>query len=86
MATAMLTRSTRPLTEIALSCGFSDQSHLSKALSRYLGLPPGEYRRVAGSRDLLTRMFQIDKSEHTSWYKIGARSRRPVNVRGGNGA
>ena len=85
MAIAMLTRSTRPLTEIALSCGFSDQSHLSKALSRHLGLPPGQYRRVAGGQDLRARTFQIDKSEHTSWYKIGARSRRPVNARGGNG-
>lgn len=33
-----------PPKEAALLSGFSDQSHLSRSFSRFLGLPPGAYR------------------------------------------
>ena len=32
--------------EAALAVGFSDQSHLSNAFKRFIGLTPGQYRRV----------------------------------------
>lgn len=33
------------LSEIACSCGFSDQSHFTRVFSARTGLPPGEWRR-----------------------------------------
>ena len=32
------------ITEIALACGFTDQSHFTRAFSRVTGVPPGRYR------------------------------------------
>ena len=32
------------LAEVALSCGFSDQSHLTRAFARATGLTPGRWR------------------------------------------
>ncbi|MBL3706107.1 helix-turn-helix domain-containing protein [Sulfitobacter sp. BDSS02] len=37
-----------PLAETALACGFSDQSHLTRAFSRQLGLTPGCFVRKVG--------------------------------------
>jgi AraC-like DNA-binding protein len=34
-----------PLTEIALRCGFADQSHFTRVFSREVGVGPGEWRR-----------------------------------------
>jgi AraC family transcriptional regulator len=45
----MLLKSDLPLAEIALLCGFSDQSHLSKVFAGALGAPPGEWRRFRRS-------------------------------------
>lgn len=36
-----------PLAEVALACGFTDQSHLTKQFTRTFGITPGEYRRAA---------------------------------------
>ncbi|MEJ6005825.1 AraC family transcriptional regulator [Paucibacter sp. AS339] len=36
------------LVEVALSCGFADQSHLTRAFQRFLGLTPGAYRQAQG--------------------------------------
>ena len=33
------------LSQISLDCGFTDQSHLSRAFRRQVGLPPGQWRR-----------------------------------------
>jgi AraC-like DNA-binding protein len=30
---------------VAYSCGFSDQSHLTRAFKRAVGIPPGQYAR-----------------------------------------
>lgn len=35
-----------PLTEIALVCGFSDQSHFSRSFRRTVGASPGQWRRM----------------------------------------
>ena len=36
------------IAEIALACGFSDQSHLTRLFSREVGIPPGNWRREQG--------------------------------------
>jgi AraC-like DNA-binding protein len=36
-----------PLAELALECGFSNQSHFTASFSRTIGIPPGRYRRDA---------------------------------------
>ena len=40
-----LTRASRPLAEIALDCGFSDQSAFTNTFRRIIGLSPREYRK-----------------------------------------
>lgn len=34
------------LAEVALACGFADQSHLTRAFTRAVGLSPGQWRRA----------------------------------------
>jgi AraC family transcriptional regulator len=34
-----------PITEIALTCGFADQSHLTRVFSKAFGISPGAWRR-----------------------------------------
>jgi len=47
-ASHLLAHSQTPLAEIALVCGFSDQSHLSFLFKRYMGLSPSKFRTLAG--------------------------------------
>ena len=47
-ASHLLAHSQTPLAEIALICGFSDQSHLSFLFKRYMGVSPSKFRTVAG--------------------------------------
>ena len=61
-AAALLQRTAWPLAEVALSSGFADQSHLTRVFTRYFGLPPGEYRLLAGSTLGALRRFQTDKT------------------------
>lgn len=46
-ASHLLAHSQTPLAEIALICGFSDQSHLSFLFKRYMGVSPSKFRNVA---------------------------------------
>ncbi len=48
-ASHLLAHSDTPLAEIALICGFSDQSHLSFLFKRYMGLSPSKFRRHGGA-------------------------------------
>jgi AraC family transcriptional regulator len=41
-----LLQSAMPLSEIALSCGFADQSHFTKVFSRIVGATPGAWRHA----------------------------------------
>jgi len=34
----------RPLAQVAVACGFYDQSHFTKAFKRYMGITPAEFR------------------------------------------
>jgi AraC family transcriptional regulator len=44
-AKAMLSDSTRSLTEVAVQCGFAHQQHLTSTFRRFTGSTPGRYRR-----------------------------------------
>ncbi len=41
----LLARTTAPISEIALDCGFADQSHLTRVFSRMFQVSPGAWRR-----------------------------------------
>jgi AraC family transcriptional regulator len=47
-ASHLLAHTDTPLAEIALTCGFSDQSHLSFLFKRYMGLSPSKFRSLLG--------------------------------------
>ena len=47
-ASHLLAHSRTPLAEIALVCGFSDQSHLSFLFKRHMGMSPSKFRSLAG--------------------------------------
>ena len=47
-ASHLLAHSETPLAEIALICGFADQSHLSFLFKRYMGVSPSKFRALAG--------------------------------------
>jgi AraC family transcriptional regulator len=46
-AAERLSCSDEPLVEVALTTGFSDQSHFTRIFRRSLGIPPGRFRRLA---------------------------------------
>jgi transcriptional regulator GlxA family with amidase domain len=41
----MLDQSTVSVGEVAMTCGFYDQSHFTKAFKAHTGLPPQAYRQ-----------------------------------------
>lgn len=45
-AKVLMTSTTRQLTEIALICGFADQSHLNRSFRRIIGVSPGRWRHT----------------------------------------
>ena len=45
-ARVLMTSTRQQLTEIALICGFADQSHLNRSFRRIIGLSPGRWRRT----------------------------------------
>ena len=47
-AKTLMTSTNQQLTEIALICGFADQSHLNRSFRRVLGVSPGRWRRTNG--------------------------------------
>jgi AraC family transcriptional regulator len=44
-AKELLQHSRKPINEIALECGFADQSHLTRVFSKAIGIGPGAWRR-----------------------------------------
>lgn len=44
-AVDMLRESPLPIAEIAVHCGFSDQSHFTRSFTRFKGQPPATWRR-----------------------------------------
>jgi AraC family transcriptional regulator len=49
-AAEMLLSTRLSLVEVALKCGFADQSHLTRHFRRAFGVPPGQYRRLTSRR------------------------------------
>jgi AraC family transcriptional regulator len=45
-AATRLSQTRTAIAEIALDCGFADQSHFSKAFKRWTGVSPAAYRRI----------------------------------------
>lgn len=50
--TTRLARSEEPLSSLAQSAGFADQSHLTRQFKQEMGLTPGQYRRQIKRRNL----------------------------------
>lgn len=48
-ARELLRHSDSSLSDIAIACGFSDQSHFTRTFSQLVGTPPGTWRRQAGA-------------------------------------
>jgi len=48
-AKLMMTSTLDPLSDIALACGFADQSHLTRQFRRVVGISPGVWRRTVAS-------------------------------------
>jgi AraC-like DNA-binding protein len=48
LAQELLRKSTLSLEEVALRCGFSDQSHFTRVFSKAMLVSPGEWRRLKG--------------------------------------
>jgi AraC family transcriptional regulator len=44
-AQTLLTRTNYPLLDIAVTCGFADQSHFNRVFKKHTGVPPGHYRK-----------------------------------------
>jgi transcriptional regulator GlxA family with amidase domain len=58
-AKLMMTSTGQQLIEIALACGFSDQSHFSRRFHRLIGISPGKWRRHMTARDDVKSMKTI---------------------------
>lgn len=50
-AKTMMVSTDKQLTEIALACGFADQSHLNRSFRRVVGMSPGLWRRTSTESD-----------------------------------
>lgn len=46
-AAEQLSSTGRPITDIALNCGFSNPSYFSRQFKEFMGSTPGEYRAIA---------------------------------------
>lgn len=54
-AKLMVTSTRERLMDIALTCGFSDQSHLTRSFRRVVGMSPGRWRRGSTHTGSLSR-------------------------------
>jgi transcriptional regulator GlxA family with amidase domain len=50
-----------PLADVALACGFADQSHFTRVFSAATGLPPGAWRRATGNAGSPARFSECEK-------------------------
>jgi AraC family transcriptional regulator len=49
-ARLLLVRSDLPLADVAVRCGFADQSHFAKLFRRWMGVSPGTFRRASRAK------------------------------------
>ncbi|HEX4105560.1 MAG TPA: AraC family transcriptional regulator [Rhizomicrobium sp.] len=50
-AQLLLLSTGKPLAQIAVECGFSDQAHFTKTFARLVGAPPGAFRREQNGKN-----------------------------------
>lgn len=50
LACRLLGNTRQTLSEIAVRCGFADQSHFNRVFKRHVGLTPAAYRRLASQK------------------------------------
>jgi AraC-like DNA-binding protein len=48
-AKSMLSNAAPTLSEVAIACGFADQSHFTRTFTREVGISPGAWRRCVRS-------------------------------------
>jgi AraC family transcriptional regulator len=70
-ASHLLAHSQTPLAEIALICGFSDQSHLSFLFKRYMGLSPSKFRHMAEQESLPRPVSDFNRRLQSLPYPVG---------------
>lgn len=58
-ACAALLEHDRPLEDVVLEAGFSDQSHFSRAFKAHTGLTPGQYRRLIPASQFRYKKMQL---------------------------
>jgi AraC-like DNA-binding protein len=51
MAARALVYTRKPLADVAMSCGFADQSHFSREFRAHFGRTPREYREMFAGSD-----------------------------------
>ena len=59
MASRALVYTGQTLAEVAIGCGFSDQSHFTREFRRHFGRTPREYREHYAGTAAMTLLFQI---------------------------
>ncbi|MEM5329252.1 AraC family transcriptional regulator [Paraburkholderia sp. JHI2823] len=76
-ARVLIKTTERPLAEIAMICGFSDQSHLSRVFLKMCGATPGAWRRAARTWSLLARakLRATQSDVARSWHSVLTPSR-----------
>ena len=60
-AKQMLLLTEDPIAEIALACGFADQSHLTRLFRRTVGRPPGVWRRQQRFTEQIRQMPTLER-------------------------
>jgi AraC-like DNA-binding protein len=51
-----------PLAQTAIACGFVDQSHLTRCLTRKLGIAPGSFRQRCNAGDIVVGRHALPKA------------------------
>ena len=65
VAARLTTADDRSLSDIALACGYADQSHMTREFRRFLGTTPGRIR-TSHRRDEVVRVDSDDPSERAA--------------------
>lgn len=60
-AATMLLESSKSVKEIAVSCGFENESYFNRQFHRFTGIPPGKYRKFAFAPDPVAKGTCVNK-------------------------
>lgn len=70
-ARELLTRTTIPLAQVALECGFTDQSHFTNAFNRRVGTTPSKWRKREGAQHLHVAWGRLDPGQPRQLEAVG---------------